>query len=78
MSKEIIIKVIKPESDTEIQYFKKFRLDLKVLIKKGKIKVVEKFRDFTFTITDASKEEEQQVANFIKENKTVEFMQPLA
>ena len=75
MSNEIIIKVIKPESDTEIQCFKKFRLDLKTLIKKGKVKVVEKYRDFTFTISDPSKEEEQKVSVFIKENKTVEFMQ---
>ncbi len=74
MSKEIIIKVGKPESEAEIQYFKQFRIELKVLIKKGKIKVVEKFKDFTFTITDATKEEEQKVAVFIKETKTVEFM----
>ncbi len=74
MNKEIIIKVGKPESESEIAYFKQFRNDLKVLIKKGKVKVVEKFRDFTFTITDATKEEEQKVAVFIKETKTVEFM----
>jgi hypothetical protein len=74
MSKEIVIKVSKPESDAEIKDFKQFRLDLKVLLQKGKIKVVEKFRDFTFTISEYTTEEEQKVAVFIKENKTVEFM----
>ncbi|MGZ3899738.1 MAG: hypothetical protein ACXVNM_08190 [Bacteroidia bacterium] len=74
MNKEIIIKVSKPESEVEIQSFKQFRTDLKGLLNKGKIKVVEKFRDFTFTITEATTEEEQKVAAFVKENKTVEFM----
>ncbi len=74
MSKEIVIKVGKPETDIEIQSFKQFRLDLKVLLKKGKIKVVEKFRDFTFTLSECTIEEEQKVSVFIKENKTVEFM----
>ncbi|MCW3077682.1 MAG: hypothetical protein JWO32_2291 [Bacteroidetes bacterium] len=74
MNKEIIIKVSKPEGDTEIQSFKQFRTDLKALLKGGKIKVVEKFRDFTFTITECTTDEEQRVATFVKENKTVEFM----
>jgi len=74
MSKEIVIKVGKPETESEIQYFKQFRIDLKVLLTKGKMKVVEKFRDFTFTITECTKDEEQKIAVFVKENKTVEFM----
>ena len=72
--KEIVIKVSKPESEAEIQNFKEFRASLKVLIKKGKIKVVEKFQNFTFTITDPTKEEEQKIAVILKETKTVEFV----
>ncbi|MBA3665602.1 MAG: hypothetical protein H0W61_15555 [Bacteroidetes bacterium] len=74
MNKEIVIKVSKPESEIENQSFKQFRADLKALLSKGKIKVVEKYRDFTFTITECTTDEEQKVANFVKENKTVEFM----
>jgi hypothetical protein len=74
MSKEIVIKVGKPESPVEIQCFKQFRLDLKVILTKGKMKVVEKFKDFTFTITEFTKDEEQKIAVFVKETKTVEFM----
>ncbi len=74
MSKEIIIKVSKPETENEIQDFKQFRAELKVLLTKGKIKVEEKFRDFTFTISESTKEEEQKIAAFIKESKKVEFV----
>ncbi len=74
MNKEIVIKVGKPETDMEIKCFKQFRLDLKVLLTKGKMKVVEKFRDFTFTITECTKDEEQKIAVFVKETTTVEFM----
>jgi hypothetical protein len=74
MSKEIIFKVSKPESEMEIQSFKKFRNDLKGLLGKGKLKVVEKYRDFTFTITDCTPDENQKVSVFVKETNTVEFM----
>ena len=74
MSKEIVIKVGKPETENEIQDFKQFRTKLKVLLSKGKIKVVEKYRDFTFTISESTKEEEQKIAAFLKESKRVEFI----
>lgn len=74
MDNEIIIKVGKPESDQEIQSFKTFRTELKELLKTGKIKVVEKFRDFTFTLSNCTTDEKQKVSSFIKENKTMEFI----
>ena len=74
MSREIVIKVGKPETENEIQDFKQFRTELKDLLSKGKIKVVEKYRDFTFTIIDSTVEEQQKIALFLKQKKTLEFI----
>ena len=71
MSNEIIIKVEKPETKEQILEFKEFKLELKSILKKGKMKTVEKFRDFTVTISETSSDEQKRVAGYLKENNRV-------
>jgi hypothetical protein len=66
MEAEITFNIEKPETAEEIQSFKTFRLELKALLKKGKLKVVEKFRVFSFIIVDYTTEEKNSVAAFLK------------
>ena len=68
---EIIIKVEKPETKEQILGFKEFKLELKSFLKKGKMKTVEKFQDFTVTISESSIDEQQRVAGYLKENNKV-------
>lgn len=75
MEAEITFNVEKPESAEEIQNFKAFRLELKALLKKGKLKVVEKFKVFSFIIVDYTTEEKTLVAAFLKkENLQLEIL----
>ena len=76
MSREVIFKLGKPETNQEFKDLKQFKIDLKTLLKakRGRIKVAEKFRDFTFTIPDCTPAEEQIISVFLKENKTVELL----
>lgn len=69
----------KPETEAEIQSFKTFRLELKALLKKGKLKVVEKFKVFSFIIMDYTAEEKNLVSAFLKkENLQFETAKPLS
>lgn len=79
MEAEITFNIEKPETEAEIQSFKTFRIELKALLKKGKLKVVEKFKVFSFIIIDFTPEEKNLVAAFIKkENLQLEITKPLA
>ena len=73
MTGEIIFKNSKPDNTEEILHFRQFKLELKNLLKEGKSKtrVVEKFKDFTFTVSDYSSGEKQKIAVFLKETKIV-------
>ena len=76
MEAEITFNLEKPETAEEIQKFKAFRLELKGLLKKGKLKVVEKFRVFSFIIIDYTTEKKNLVAAFLKkENLQLELVQ---
>ena len=77
MGKDIIFKLGKPGTKEEVQNLKQFRVNLKAFLnaKRGKIKVIEKFKDYTVTIYDCAPHEEQRIAIFLKENKTVEVLQ---
>ncbi len=66
MEAEITFNIEKPDTAEEIQNFKAFRLELKSLLKKGKLKVVEKFKVFSFIIIDSTVEEKNLVAAFLK------------
>lgn len=66
MEAEIIFNIEKPDTAEEIQNFKAFRLELKSLLKKGKLKVVEKFKVFSFIIVDYTTEEKNLVTDFLK------------
>ncbi|MBA3681155.1 MAG: hypothetical protein H0W73_08320 [Bacteroidetes bacterium] len=71
--KEFVFKTNKPETKIEAVHFRKFKVDIKTLLKEGnsKIKVLEKFRDYAFFISDHTPEEEEKLIIFIKDNKTV-------
>lgn len=66
MEREMTFTIEKPYSEQEIIDFKAFRIELKSLIKIGKLKVVEKFKVFAFIITDYSTEEKESVGAFLK------------
>ncbi len=66
MEREITFNIEKPYTEKEIADFKTFRIELKSLIKKGKLKVVEKFKVFAFIITDFTVEEKASVTAFLK------------
>lgn len=70
MDGEIIFNIEKPSTKSEIEEFKNFRREVKSLLKKGKLKVVEKFSVFAFVITNYTSEEENKVTSFFK-NKTI-------
>ena len=75
MEAEITFNIEKPDTAEEIQNFKAFRLELKSLLKKGKLKVVEKFKVFSFIIVDYTAEEKNLVASFLKKaNLQVEMV----
>ena len=79
MEAEITFNLEKPETAEEIQNFKAFRIELKALLKKGKLKVVEKFKVFSFIIIDYTPDEKNLVAAFLKkENLKLEITKPLA
>lgn len=74
---EAIFKLEKPETKEEFRDFKQFRTGIKALLKfeKGRLKVIEKFDDFTFKVFDCTREEEEKIAVFLKETKTVRILQ---
>ena len=75
MEAEITFNLEKPDTAEEIQNFKAFRIELKSLLKKGKLKVVEKFKVFSFIIVDYTTEEKNSVAAFLKKaNPQVEMV----
>ena len=71
MGPEIIFKIEKPETQEEIVDFKLLKLELKSVLKKGKLKVVEKFAVFAFIITDYTSDEQKKIAALFKQRATI-------
>jgi hypothetical protein len=71
MGPEIIFKIEKPETQEEILDFKLLKLELKAALKKGKLKVAEKFAVFAFIITDYTAAEQQEVIALFKQRASV-------
>jgi hypothetical protein len=70
MGPEITFKVDKPSTEQEIKNFKLLKADLKVLLKKGKLKVVEKYANFTFSITDYTADEQKKINEILKKQQS--------
>ena len=72
---EIIFNVEKPFTDEEIRDFKSFRLEVKSLIKTGKLKVAEKFQTFSFTVVDYTSAEKNSIKSLLQnENLKVKII----
>lgn len=71
---EITFNIEKPYTEKEIQDFKEFRIGVKSLLKKGKLKVVERFKVFSFIIVDYTSDEKNDVTTFLNnENHLVKI-----
>jgi len=74
MGREMTFKVEKPYTEQELKEFKQFRLEVKALLKKGKLKVVEKFSVFAFILSECTEEEITSVNALLKkEHGTLAF-----
>jgi len=77
MGEEITFNYIveKPFTEKELQDFKKFRTEFKSLLKIGKLKVVEKYKVFTFIVSGYTMDEKNRIKSFLKkENQTVKII----
>lgn len=74
MMNEMKFNLEKPEDAQGTEDFKTLKTEIKALLTKGKLKVVEKFRVFAFIITDPSPEERKSVTAHLKsKNITLEI-----
>jgi hypothetical protein len=73
MMNEMKFNLEKPDDEKGIEDFKIFKAEIKTLLTKGKLKIVEKFRVFAFIITDPSPEERKNVTTLLKKREIVEI-----
>jgi hypothetical protein len=66
MQGEFTFTIEKPYTETEIRDFKLFRTELKSVLKKGKLKVTEKFKVFAFVIENYTSQEKTTIDLLLK------------
>jgi hypothetical protein len=75
MGTEIVFNIEKPVTEKELQDFRLFKKEIKLLLKKGKLRVVEKFKDFAFVIINCSTDEKNNISTFLKkEHQTIRII----
>lgn len=71
MGEEIIFNIEKPQTKQELEDFRLFKKDIKALLKKGKLKVIERYSDFAFIIISYNSDENKIISQFLKKETQI-------
>jgi hypothetical protein len=66
MGPEITFNIEKPATAEELKEFKDLKINIKALLKKGSLRVVEKYAVFSFIIKDYTSDEKIRIAALIE------------